>query len=53
MIEFSDYPLLVIFVGSVVVILAASEIGRQFGTRATEGGGTNISTLAPPWGCCR
>ena len=45
MIEFSDYPLEVIFVGSVVVILAASEIGRQFGARGTEGGGTNIATL--------
>jgi hypothetical protein len=45
MIEFSDYPLSVIFVGSVVVILAASEIGRQFGARATEGGGSNVATL--------
>jgi hypothetical protein len=45
MIEFSNYPLQVIFVGSLVVILVASEIGRQFGARATEGGGTNVATL--------
>lgn len=45
MIEFSDYPLQVIFLGSVVVILAASEIGRQLGAHATEGGGTNVATL--------
>ena len=40
MIEFSDYPLGAIFVVSLVVILAAAEIGRRCRARVAEGGGT-------------
>jgi hypothetical protein len=45
MIDFSDYPLWLIFVVSVVVILAAAEMGRRFGARATERSGGNVATL--------
>ena len=45
MIEFSDYPLGMILVVSIVVILAASEIGRRLGARAAQRGGDNVATL--------
>jgi hypothetical protein len=43
--DVTDYPLLPIFLVSVVVILAASEIGRRLGVRAGGQGGDNVTTL--------
>ena len=43
--ELSDYGLLPIFLVSLVVILAACEIGRWLGARAGRRGDENISTL--------
>lgn len=45
MIDLYHYDLLPIFVVSVAVILASSEIGRRLGVRVTGRGGKNISTL--------
>jgi hypothetical protein len=45
MLDLDNYPLLPIFLVSVVLILAASEIGRRSGVRASARGGRNISTL--------
>jgi hypothetical protein len=45
MIEFSDLPLGLIFAGSLVLILGASEIGRRFGLLASGPGRENTSTL--------
>ena len=45
MIDLYHYDLLPIFVVSVAVILASSEIGRRLGVRSTGRGGKNISTL--------
>src|SRR5271166_6686919 len=45
MVELSSYPLLLVFLVSSIVILAASEIGRQLGVRASGRGGDNVSTL--------
>jgi hypothetical protein len=45
MIEFSDLPLGLIFAGSLVLILGASEIGRRFGLRANGPARENTSTL--------
>jgi len=41
----ADYPLLLIFFVSLVVILTASEIGRRYGLRHRERKPQNISTL--------
>jgi hypothetical protein len=43
--EVTDYPLLEIFLVSLVVILGSSEIGRRLGLRAAIKGGDNIATL--------
>ena len=45
MIELSEYPLQVIFAGSIVAIMVAGEIARKFGVRAAAGGGNNVTTL--------
>lgn len=45
MIQFQDLPLPLIFIVSLVAILGASEIGQQFGSRVTDAGGQNVSTL--------
>ena len=45
MLDLYNYPLFVIFVAGVVLILAASEIGRRIGMHASAVGGGNISTL--------
>jgi hypothetical protein len=45
MIDLHDYPLVPIFLVSLVAILAASEIGRRLGVRAGRRGGDNVSTL--------
>ena len=44
-IDLNDYPLWSIFLVSFVSILAASEIGRRLGVRASKRGGDNVSTL--------
>jgi hypothetical protein len=43
--ELSGYPLLLIFLVSSIVILAASEIGRRLGARVGGKGGDHIATL--------
>jgi hypothetical protein len=43
--DFTDYPLLPIFLISVAVILAVGEIGRRLGTRVGAGAGDNVTTL--------
>jgi hypothetical protein len=43
--DFANYPLPLIFVVSILVILAASEIGRRLGLIASRRGRENISTL--------
>lgn len=45
MIEFTNYPLVLIFAASIVAILAACELGRWLGARARVGGGDDVSTL--------
>lgn len=45
MFDLYNYPLFVIFFVGVVLILAASEIGRRIGVRASANGGGDISTL--------
>jgi hypothetical protein len=45
MIDLNNYPLLSIFLVSVIVILAASEIGRRLGVSAGAKGRENVSTL--------
>ena len=45
MIELADYPLEWIFVGSLIVVLGSSEIGRRVGLQARGRGGNNVSTL--------
>lgn len=45
MIDLYNYHLLPIFLASVALILAASEIGRRLGVRAAGRSGKNISTL--------
>ena len=45
MIELDDYPLLVIFAVSLVVILGASEIGRWLGARSARHGQDSVATL--------
>lgn len=45
MFDLYDYPLFVIFLVGVVLILAASEIGRRIGMHASIKGGGDISTL--------
>jgi len=45
MIELNDYPLTLVFVISLALILAASEIGHRLGLRAGDTGGANIATL--------
>jgi len=45
MVELSSYPLLLVFLVSSIVILAASEIGRRLGVRAGGRGGDNVATL--------
>ena len=44
-IDLNNYPLWSIFLISFVALLAASEIGRQLGVRASGRGGDNVSTL--------
>jgi len=44
-IDLGNYHLLAIFLVSVAVLLAASELGRSFGARAKADGGGNIATL--------
>jgi hypothetical protein len=44
-IDLNEHKLLPIFLISLVVILAAGEIGRQLGVRSRSRGGDNISTL--------
>jgi hypothetical protein len=46
MFNLNNYQLLPIFLVSLVVILAASEIGRRLGVRTGGQGGNSISTLA-------
>ena len=43
--SFADHPLWLIFIVSLVVILAASEIGRWLGMRVSRRGQENISTM--------
>src|SRR5262245_65623081 len=43
--DLNNYGLLTIFLVSLVVILAVSEIGRRLGTRIGTKGGDNVSTL--------
>src|SRR5579859_7225579 len=43
--EVTNYPLLEIFLVSLVVILGSSEIGHRLGLRAAIKGGDNIATL--------
>ncbi len=43
--DLRDYPLSIIFVVSVVLIVAASEAGRLLGMRASGRGGGDVSTL--------
>jgi hypothetical protein len=45
MLDLYNYPMLAVFLVSVVVILGACEIGRRLGVRALGRGGDNISTL--------
>lgn len=45
LIDLYNYHLLPIFLASIAVILAASEIGRRLGVRTADRGGKNISTL--------
>jgi hypothetical protein len=40
-----EYPLLLIFLASIVIILVASEVGRCLGVRAGGQGRENVSTL--------
>ena len=44
-IDLHDYSLLIIFLASIVFILAASEAGRLLGVRAIGRGGDDVSTL--------
>ena len=44
-IDLNNYPLWSIFLVSFLAILAASEIGRRLGVRASGRGGDNVSTL--------
>jgi len=44
-VDFTEYPLLLIFVVSVAVVLAAGEIGRRLARRPKARHGDNISTL--------
>jgi hypothetical protein len=41
----SDYQLLPIFLASLIILLAASEVGRRLGARAGGRGGDHVSTL--------
>jgi cellobiose-specific phosphotransferase system component IIC len=43
--DFADYPLPLIFVGSLIAIFIASEIGRQLGLLASRRQRENISTI--------
>ena len=43
--DLNNYPLLAIFVASLVIILAASEIGRVLGVRAKTRGGDDVNAL--------
>ena len=43
--DLNSYPLLAIFVASLVIILAASEIGRVLGVRAKTRGGDDVNAL--------
>jgi hypothetical protein len=45
MVELATYPLPLIFVGSIVLILAAGELGHWLGLRAGDHGSQNITTL--------
>jgi hypothetical protein len=45
MLDLYDYPLFAIFLVGVVLILAASEIGRRIGIHAAANGGGEVSTL--------
>ncbi len=45
MFELADYPLPLIFVGSIVLILVAGELGHWLGLRAGDRGSQNITTL--------
>jgi hypothetical protein len=45
MIELANYPLTLIFVLSLVLVLAASEFGHWLGLGSTRAGGGNVSTL--------
>jgi hypothetical protein len=45
MIDLYGYSLLTIFLAGLAVILAASELGWQVGTRSNGRGGSNVSTL--------
>jgi hypothetical protein len=40
-----EYPLLLIFLASIIIILVASEVGRCLGVRAAAQGRENVSTL--------
>src|SRR5262245_3136232 len=44
-IDVNDYPLPVIFLVSIVLIVAATEVGRRLGVRAAGQGGDAVSTL--------
>jgi hypothetical protein len=43
--DLNEYRLLAIFVASLILILAASELGRWLGKRTDSRGGANVSTL--------
>jgi hypothetical protein len=45
MIDFARYPLLLIFVASVAVIVAAGELGHWLGRRGVDHGGENVAAL--------
>src|SRR5512143_3887739 len=45
MLDLSDYRLIPILVASLIVMVAASELGRWLGKRASNRGGANVSTL--------
>ena len=44
-IDLYNYDLFPVFLASLAVTFAASEVGRRLGARTADGGGTNISTL--------
>ena len=45
MIELAHHPLSAIFAASIVLIVAAGELGHWLGQRATDHGGENVATF--------